>query len=41
MDNTMIDMTHSVQNTEIENMNDKLGYGISFIMMVLDPDCEI
>ena len=37
----MIDMTHNMQNTEIENKNDKLGYGKLFIMMVLDPDCEI
>ena len=26
MDNTMIDMTYELQNTEIENKNDKLGY---------------
>ena len=37
----MIDTTYGLQNTEIEYKNDKLGYGIFFLMMVLEPDSEL
>ena len=41
IDNIMIDTTYGLQNTEIEYKNDKLGYGIFFLMMVLEPDSEL
>ena len=41
IDNIMIDTTYGLQNTEIEYKNNKLGYGIFFLMMVLEPDSEL
>ena len=41
IDNNMIDTTYELPNTEIEYKNDKLGYGIFFLMMVLEPDSEL
>ena len=32
---------YDMRNTEIEYKNDKLGYGIFFLMMVLEPDSEL
>ena len=41
INNNMIDTTYELPNTEIEYKNDKLGYGIFFLMMVLEPDSEL
>ena len=40
IDNAMFDPTYVVQNTESENKNDKVGYGILFHMIKLESDSE-
>ena len=40
IDNAMFDPTYVVQNTEIENKKDKVGYGILFHMIKLESDSE-
>ena len=40
IDNAMFDLTYVVQNTESENKNDKVGYGILFHMIKLESDSE-
>ena len=40
IDNAMIDPNYVVQNMESEKKNDKVGYGILFHMIKLEPDSE-
>ena len=40
INNIMIDPTYDMQNTESENKNDKVGYGILFHMIKLESDSE-
>ena len=41
INNIMIDPTYDMQNTESENKNDKVGYGILFQMIKLESGSEI
>ena len=40
IDNAMIDLIYDMQNRKSENKNDKVGYGILFHMIKLEPDSE-
>ena len=40
IDNAMFDPIYVVQNTESENKNNKVGYGIMFHMIKLESDSE-
>ena len=41
IDNAMIDLIYDMQNRKSENKNDKVGYGILFHMIKLEPGSEI